>query len=195
MELQEIRLFIWEDEEWATRVQTIAQQAGFPDVRLAREADGKPFLQNAGGFHFNVSTTRGRTLGAFASVEVGVDWEHTARNASAAAIARRYFSESEVRWMEGAGPSAVRLRFFQLWTAKEAGVKLDGCGLYTGGLCNCRIDVGSCGEHGRLVRGVLNRREFQLQSLLLPGGFWATVAAYEDFRLALPPDFPKVMGS
>jgi phosphopantetheinyl transferase len=188
-----IRIYIREDEDWQEQILELAAESGRPGAGLERGVDGKPFLSGAGDFHFNVSTTRGRTVAATGAVPVGIDWEHTGRQASCERIARRYFSDEECRWMEAAREGEMAGRFFSLWTAKEAGVKLDGCGLYTGGLCNCRIQLGDPKKGETPVRGMLNGREFHLRQVCLPGGFLVAVACYVDFQLALPPDFSMVV--
>jgi len=189
--IPEIRLVFWEDENWQEHILALAATVGFPQARLTREPGGKPLLSGAEGFHFNISTTRGRTVAAWSSSPVGVDWEHLERKVSARPIARRYFSENEIRWLESNGAAGLERRFFLLWTAKEAGVKLDGCGLYTGGLCHCRIQTNDLGPGAVPARGSLNGKYFLLRSIFLPGGALVTVAAFTDFRLVLPADSPQ----
>jgi len=188
----QIQLHTWADEDWKSRILRLASKHGFSGASLERAPDGKPFLQGAQNFFFNVSTTRGRTIAATAGIPVGIDWEHTGRQASCARIARRYFSEAECDWMESAGLAEIPRRFFSLWTAKEAGVKLDGCGLYTGGLCNCRIRIDPSKSSSIPMGGSLNGRDFHIRQLHLKEGFIVTVAAYVDFQLALPLEFSIV---
>lgn len=198
MPLPLIQLHVWNDEEdWQKKILNLAAAAGWQDAEMERLPDGKPVLRGAENFHFNVSTTRRRAIAAVGEIPVGVDWEYLGRRASCKAIADRYFFPQERAWMESApDPGALSHRFFMLWTAKEAGVKLDGCGLYSGGLCNCGIDVSedeSGGLDGEIpVRGRLHGRDFRLHRCMVDGEYLVTVACHVDFQLALPADFSIV---
>lgn len=185
----QIQLHTWKGEDWKSRILHLASPQGSQAIRIDRSPDGKPFLQGAEEFYFNVSTTRGWTIAATANIPVGIDWEHTARHASFTRIAQRYFTKSENDWMKAAGEAEISNRFFCLWTAKEAGVKLDGCGLYKGGLCDCRIHIDPYQAASVPTGGALNGKDFSIRQLVLAGGFYVTVAAYVDFQLALSVDF------
>lgn len=186
-----VEIQVWDTLEWAQAILEWARKKGIGEVTLARQEGGKPFMVEAPGCHFNVSTTKGRTVAAFSSIPVGIDWEWGKREASYMRIARRYFFPEEIRWLETADHGELGGRFHQLWTSKEAGVKLDGRGLYTGGLCALRVVVPVEGSTGW---GWLEEEKVWFQRVVWPGDFMITVAAWCDFRLALPEECPKVGG-
>ena len=84
---------------------------------------GKPFLPGAPPF----SLSHGGDFAVLAvgerGTEVGVDVERCDRPWREA-VARRFFTGEEQRWLEGSGE-----RFFRLWTRKEAVLKCRGSGL------------------------------------------------------------------
>jgi 4'-phosphopantetheinyl transferase len=93
---------------------------------------GKPRLaedQAHFGLSFNLSHTSGLVACAVARRDVGVDGESIDRRVSVLEIASRFFSPTEVAWLQEGGEDDRRLRFFSLWTLKEAYVKGLGVGL------------------------------------------------------------------
>jgi 4'-phosphopantetheinyl transferase len=101
--------------------------------QFTRNAHGRPALQAptlAFGLDFNISHTRDALVIAFvAQGEVGVDVEYTPRECRALALAQRYFSPSELKDLHSLELAQQRLRFFELWTLKEAYIKACGLGL------------------------------------------------------------------
>lgn len=184
-----VRLQTWPTLEWPGALLVWARSLGLKVETLGRAEMGKPHFCEAPDWHFNVSTTRGQTVAALARFEVGIDWEWLGREVSALRIARRYFFPDEIAWMEAGPVGEVNARFHQLWTAKEAGVKLDGRGIYHGGLCALRVDISDEGKGGR---GWLEERPLVFRRVLWEGDLLITVAAFSDFRLALPGESPKV---
>jgi phosphopantetheine--protein transferase-like protein len=175
----QVLLLRQEESLWPEACLKFLRLQGHAQASFFREENGKPGLRQAGSWHCNASTIRGESLLAIAPFPVGVDWEHLDRRVSEERIARRYFSPEEADWMT-ARPGERRFRFFQLWTAKEAAVKLDGCGLYGGGLCECRIECGEEGPRSASLRG----SHIHLRQQKTKDGFLLTVAAYHDFQLA-----------
>ncbi len=166
-----------------------AAEGGADDLCLHRDPGGKPTLGPAAPWHFNVSNTQHLTLAAFARRDVGLDVEHLDRQVRAADLARRYFAATEAAWVCQAPSGELVWRFLRLWTAKEALVKLHGCGLR--GLSQARIQLPER-AHAEIRWGSLGPRSAVLRHLLWPGGFLVCVAAWEEFKLALPEDFPKL---
>lgn len=159
------------------------------DLFLHRDPGGKPTLGPDAPWHFNISNTQHLTLAAFAQKEVGLDVEHLERQVRAADLARRFFADAEAAWVCQAPSGEEVWRFLRLWTAKEALVKLHGCGLR--GLSQARVQLPES-AHAEIRRGSLGARSAVLRHLLWPGGFLVCVAAWEEFKLALPGDFPKL---
>lgn len=101
-------------------------------IRFERNPHGKPFLPKADQPRFNLTNSNGLVvLAVTADVEVGIDVEYTMRKAACLQLARRYFTGDEAATFEGLEESALRDRFFDFWTLKEAWLKAYGTGLRT----------------------------------------------------------------
>jgi 4'-phosphopantetheinyl transferase len=96
---------------------------------------GKPSLRDPGAstLKFNLAHSGRVALYAFTVIgEVGVDVEFIRPEFIGDDIARRFFSQAEVRSLD-ALPDAVRPRaFFTCWSRKEAFIKAKGLGLSLG---------------------------------------------------------------
>lgn len=96
--------------------------------------NGKPRIaaaHGAAGWHFNLTHTDGLTvLAVMRDAEIGIDAEQLARNASLE-VAQRYFSPVEVAALDALDEARRPLRFYELWTLKEAYLKATGAGLST----------------------------------------------------------------
>ena len=105
------------------------------EIEFSYGPSGKPALggRHAGHpLHFNLSHSRDRVLIAIARTPVGIDLETSRRLDDFEALARRFFSESEVRALARI-PAAHRLdAFFACWTRKEAYLKAIGHGISKG---------------------------------------------------------------
>ncbi len=90
---------------------------------------GKPFLPGS-RLHFNVSHANELALIALSiDRQVGVDLEHIRPVPDAAAIARRFFSPTEVESLFSLPESEQLAAFYNCWTRKEAYIKAIGDGL------------------------------------------------------------------
>jgi 4'-phosphopantetheinyl transferase len=91
---------------------------------IVEEQAGEPSLQ------FNLSHCRLAVAVAIArGTAIGIDVEERRRPVDHDEIARRFFAESEVDMMSALGPAGAAVRFFELWTLKEAYLKALGKGL------------------------------------------------------------------
>ena len=97
-------------------------------LRFATRDGGKPYLPDH-AMHFNMSHSGGVVAIAVAGEEVGVDVESVERPVDARAIADRFFTPDEFRWLRAQAPSDGQRAFFRLWTLKEAVMKADGRGM------------------------------------------------------------------
>jgi 4'-phosphopantetheinyl transferase len=100
-------------------------------LRFAYAESGKPRLaEPRNALHFNVSHSQDQALIALASDrELGVDVEAARASVDHAAIARRFFAPAELSaLLAKRGPSRHEA-FFDVWTRKEAYLKLTGSGL------------------------------------------------------------------
>jgi len=122
---------------------TLAPLLGLAPEALvfAREAKGRPFLQHPQAPDFNLSDTAGGTLIAVcAKGRVGVDLERVDRQLPVQPLARRWFHPEECLALQALSPEQARAAFLRLWTAKEAGCKATGTGIY-GYLAKWRFEV------------------------------------------------------
>lgn len=92
---------------------------------------GKPRIPGGHGLEFNISHSGGRALFGFTkNLPIGIDLEYTGREVEIFEVARRYFSQSEVKQLSDLPRQQWRTGFFNCWTRKEAFIKAVGSGLY-----------------------------------------------------------------
>ena len=141
---------------------------------ISSHPGGKPFFVDVLDLHFSLSHTEGEVALAFSRSPVGFDMEKSGRRANFLAVAKRFFTSDEVLSIEAFGASTGAC-FLELWTAKEAVLKLEGTGI-SGGLERARIlSKTEADLDGRLV---------YLRTLEWPG-LVAKLAAFEkpvEFR-------------
>jgi 4'-phosphopantetheinyl transferase len=113
----------------------LASSAGVDPAELCfeRTENGRPEIsapQAALELRFNLSHTRGLVACAVTlNRAIGVDVEHIDRRVELLGVAHRVFSPREIAGLEMLSGDAQRVRFFELWTLKEAYVKAIGKGL------------------------------------------------------------------
>jgi phosphopantetheine--protein transferase-like protein len=132
---------------------------------------GKPFFVNHPDLHFSLSHSGGEVAMAFSRTPIGFDMEKKGRHADFVPVARRFFSAAEAAQIAAAGEHASSL-FLNLWTAKEAILKLEGSGI-SGGLERALVWNDSEGE--------LDGRRVHLHRMEWPG-YIARVASFEEPR-------------
>jgi 4'-phosphopantetheinyl transferase len=103
-------------------------------LRFEANAHGRPEIvspKDACAIRFNLSHTNGAiAIAVCRAHDVGVDIEnHTREIRDRRAIARRFFSASEVHALEMLPDAEQQARFFQYWTLKESYIKARGLGL------------------------------------------------------------------
>lgn len=94
------------------------------DIKASRT--GKPFLTCYPYYEFNISHTRTAVAAALSEKPVGVDIERV-RDIDIS-IANKIFSDRELAWLYSKAEDQ-NLRFFEIWTKKEALAKYYGTGL------------------------------------------------------------------
>lgn len=99
--------------------------------RFASGPHGKPALAGADSrLAFNLSHARGLVACVVAAgADVGVDVEPITRATDWRGIASRYFSPAELAEIDRTDPARRPVRFFEIWTLKEAFIKALGVGL------------------------------------------------------------------
>ncbi len=106
------------------------------EVEFSYTETGKPYLKN-GGLHFSISHSEDLVAVAIADKPIGVDIEKI--RTVIPRTAKKYFCGDERLYLFGHEPRDVDydsvptpdvlVRFFEIWTAKEAYLKADGEGL------------------------------------------------------------------
>ncbi|MGL4501095.1 MAG: 4'-phosphopantetheinyl transferase family protein [Planktothrix sp.] len=99
-------------------------------IKFKYSSNGKPSLdQDPSPLHFNLSHAQGKAIYAIALEEnIGIDIEYI-RETEVLSLAKRFFCESEYRWLNSLDSEAQYPAFFRLWTCKEAYLKATGEGL------------------------------------------------------------------
>ena len=101
--------------------------------RFKRAASGKPYLASndtgAPPLHFSLSHTRGLVSAVVSQAVVGVDAEGEPRCDDLALLIDRVCSLDERRQIAALAPAEWAMRFFDVWTLKEAYVKALGVGI------------------------------------------------------------------
>ena len=131
---------------------------------------GKPYFYEPEfeGVFFSRSDTRGYKTIGFSDGEIGVDCENTEGRPGIESrflmIAKRYFSEDELGYLEP-GASGAAGRFFEIWTAKEAYMKFTGKGFSEGfrsfsvfGLPDAVVETGRVEGAPHIVYSVCTER-------------------------------------
>lgn len=139
-------------------------------LRFQYGPHGKPRLAGS-WLSFNVSHSGERALVAIARErELGVDIEAVRGDVEHEAIARRFFAPGEQRALASLPEHARARAFFEVWTRKEAYVKLLGGGLAEG-LQGFEVGLGA---PARLLAP--SRADITLCALPAPSGFCAALA-------------------
>ncbi len=91
---------------------------------------GKPIVVNDDSLRFNISHSNGVGLFAFTQkLELGVDIEFCKREIEIIAIAKRFFSQNEIKALSTLSGEDRVTGFYNCWTRKEAFIKAIGEGL------------------------------------------------------------------
>ena len=119
-----------------------------PEVEIAREPNGRPYIIGRKDLDFNVSHSEKLAVCAISVGDgrVGVDTEpviSTVPTERQRRFAEKYFSENEKKLLETA-PTA----FSAVWTSKEAYLKRNGIGIATN---LSKVDTVSLSEEIQLV--------------------------------------------
>lgn len=148
-------------------------------IEFCYSAHGKPELSRPSAkLHFNVSHSKGIVLFAVSQGQpVGVDLEQIDPATKVAAIARRVFSTQEQAEINRLPPLEQRAKFFQLWTRKEALIKLFGDRLFPG-LKTYEVSAEAASDEGASGGQWVNlgQQSVWLQDLCLMESFAAAIA-------------------
>lgn len=123
-------------------------------------ANNKPILFKT-PIHFNVAHSDEHwVLLINPDQAIGVDIESMHRTVDYQALAKRFFSPSEVEWLNHTADS--RTLFWQLWTAKEALLKASGAGLADLERCIVHPD-----EAGHLQTQAQHYQTWEIKQLII----------------------------
>lgn len=100
------------------------------DLLFAKGEYGKPRLVNNAELHFNLSHSQDMAMLAIASEPVGIDIEYMDRKCDWLAIMQRFYTAPEIHKIMSLPCALQQHTFFQVWTRKEAYMKVTGKGLY-----------------------------------------------------------------
>lgn len=95
-----------------------------PDI--LRERGGKPYFAGS-DVHFSVSHSGSIIAIAFSGSRVGIDIQKVTSN-NIRGIAERFFPECDLEYFSAHGDDS----FFEIWTRKEAYIKMLGGSVFTG---------------------------------------------------------------
>lgn len=99
-------------------------EKGINDLRVKRDKNNKPYVENTLGLKFNISHTEDLALLAFFKREVGVDVEKINYKFEFKDILENCFTKDEIINIDN-----NIISFYRYWTAKEAYLKCDGIGI------------------------------------------------------------------
>lgn len=108
----------------------VSQMTGrrYDSLIFSAGVHGKPYIEDC-GVHFNLSHCGNLILAAFSENEIGADIELICRNGQS--VVQRIFTQGERDYIAIApSEKEAQRRFCEIWTAKEAYLKLDGAGLF-----------------------------------------------------------------
>lgn len=93
---------------------------------------GKPGIKQTPPVYFNLSHSHDMAALAISShSNIGIDIEYLKKKPSWLKLARRFFSNDEVNFLQSQPETRQLTQFFQIWTRKEAYIKAIGTGLNT----------------------------------------------------------------
>lgn len=96
-------------------------------IKVKKDEHGKPYILDPPGIEYNISYTSGVCLIAFSERPIGVDVEHV-REIPRDILERCYNREEQQYVFKGRNQKEKEIRFYEIWTQKEAYVKYLGIG-------------------------------------------------------------------
>ena len=104
----------------------LKQKYNIRDPEIVRSSHGKPYFKYLNNFYFNVSHSHDLQVVAICDCEVGVDIQRLRK--ADLRVARRFTQRERDYILE----QDCDMRFFEVWTKKEAYLKYKGIGLKGG---------------------------------------------------------------
>jgi 4'-phosphopantetheinyl transferase len=160
------------------------------EIKFEYGAFQKPFLKNTPGLHFNVSHSNEYWAVALTwKGEVGFDIEFKNPNLDFIQLARTFCHPEELEFLKSGNGQNRMGRFYQLWSAKESVIKMDGRGLSMPvkelQLLPAPDSDMSCGpikirDTGH--SGIINSRDLEIQTPAFDAGYSLAVCCSGPFE-------------
>lgn len=129
------------------------------EVRFAQGENGKPYLLDYPGIHFNLAHSGHMVLAVFADREVGCDIEKI--KAANLKLAKRFFCPEEYAYLTSLKGEEQNRGFYRLWTLKESFLKVTGKGIRMP-LNSFAFDI-SKENQGILLRQEYDKKQYEFQ--------------------------------
>lgn len=112
-----------------------------PNPIILYGKNGKPYIENAEDFHYNLSHSGNWVVLGYSDNCIGIDVEQIYMTEGRRQVAETSFTKKELDYMtEVPYENECALRFTKLWTAKESYLKYLGTGL-TKSMTSFSVDV------------------------------------------------------
>lgn len=108
-------------------IENIKNQGILADYTIARTDKGKPYFVNQSDLLFSISHTTNYIAVCFDNKDIGIDIESL--RLGKRTISKRFFHEQENNYLNSLPEQDKDAAFTQLWTIKEAFVKMTGTGI------------------------------------------------------------------
>ena len=154
-------------------------------IEFSQSEFGKPSLidaQNKNNIQFNLSHSNNVAILAVSRQHsVGIDIEYAERKVDWQGISKRFFTADEQEQFRQLTETKQREAFFQIWTRKEAHMKVTGQGL---SLAPTQFEVSVPPLAAKFIKNIKNKDDsfYKMQDILLPEMF-------KDYYACLSADF------
>ena len=145
------------------------------DIKLARQAHGKPFMAEHGEIVFNLSHTADKMIIAVGyKCQLGVDIEVWKSRTDFSGLARKCMDPQEIKDWQALPEGAKLPEFYRIWTRKEAFVKAVGRGIALG-LRQCVVSRENPGSFDSVPASCGSASDWKVMDLDLETGISGAV--------------------
>ncbi len=155
------------------------------EIKFSQAEHGKPSLiksQNPDNIQFNLSHSNNIAMLAVCKHNsLGIDVEYAERKTDWAGISKRFFTPNEQALLFKLNKDEQKKAFFQIWTRKEAHMKVTGKGL---SLSPADFEVSVPPAVAKFIGSTktVNKKSYKMQDIILPEMF-------KDYYSCLSSDF------
>lgn len=175
-----VRYRFWEDRQCSLLGQVLARYAimknfyiANDEIKIVRNAYGKPFISGTGGINFNVSHSGDWVVCVINTEDVGIDVEEV--KDMKLSIAEHFFSKEENEYLAALGKEEKLSGFYNIWSLKEAYIKALGLG-FTMPLNSFSVVRTSEGFEVKCTK----ERKFYLKQYPIDNGYKLSVCSKEN---------------